>query len=189
MDNSRITPDNEPISGLCSDDLHDECEWPSNPQSVLYCSCSCHQEARAVANTRTTTSTSRKPRTAARDASRPSTARKAVAPEVDETEVSAAEAQEIEAVNKYVTALLCDEEVRVIPPGAWRQSWQRLAAQGQIDAFAQIILHPDDYELYVDIDPTNEEWGEFVGDAAERAGESLGNSHGPAPSSRRTRRR
>jgi len=60
---------------------------------------------------------------------------------------------------------------------------------GQIDAFAQIVLHPDDYDLYLDIDPTNEEWGEFVTDAAERAGESLGNSRGPAPSSRRTRRR
>ncbi|MGW2721448.1 hypothetical protein [Streptomyces sp. NPDC001492] len=129
-------------------------------------------------------STSGKPRTAARAA----TSRRPAEPDVDD-QTSAAEAQEIEAVNKYVTALLCDEEVRVIPPGAWRQSWQRLAAQGQIDAFAQIILHPDDYELYVDIDPTNEEWGEFVGDAAERAGESLGNSRGPAPSSRRTRRR
>jgi hypothetical protein len=144
-----------------------------------------------VANTRSTTSgTSRKPRTAARAASRPATTRRAAEPEeVDEERVSPAEAQEIEAVNKYVTALLCDEEVRIIPPGAWRQSWQRLAAQGQIDAFAQIVLHPDDYELYIDIDPTNEEWGEFVTDAAERAGESLGNSRGPAPSSRRTRRR
>lgn len=104
-------------------------------------------------------------------------------------QVSAAGAQEIEAVSKHVTALLCGEEVRIIPPGAWRQSWQRLAAQGQIDAFAQIVLHPDDYDLYIDIDPTNEEWGEFVSDAAEQAGEGLGNSRGPAPSSRRTRRR
>ena len=144
-----------------------------------------------MANTRTTTgSTSRKPRTAARAASRPATTRRAAEPEeVDEEQVSPAEAQETEAVNKYVTALLCDEDVRIIPPGAWRQSWQRLAAQGQIDAFAQIVLHPDDYDLYLDIDPTNEEWGEFVTDAAERAGESLGNSRGPAPSSRRTRRR
>ena len=143
-----------------------------------------------MANTRTTTSTSRKPRTAARAASRPATTRRAAeSEEVAEEQVSPAEAQETEAVNMYVTALLCDEDVRIIPPGAWRQSWQRLAAQGQIDAFAQIVLHPDDYDLYLDIDPTNEEWGEFVTDAAERAGEGLGNSRGPAPSSRRTRRR
>jgi len=141
-----------------------------------------------VANTRTTPSTSRKPRTAARAAVRPST-RQAAETDVDEPEVSAAEAQETEAVSMHVAALLCGEEVRIIPPGAWRQSWQRLAAQGQIDAFARIILHPDDYDLYVEIDPTNEEWGEFIADAAEQAGEGLGNSSGPAPSSRRTRRR
>src|ERR1051326_3642131 len=115
---------------------------------------------------------SRKPG-AARATTRPATTRRKT--EVDEEpEVTAADAQEVEAVNKYVTAVLCDEEIRVIPPGAWRQSWQRLAAQGQIDAFAQIVIHPDDYDVYLDIDPTNEEWGEFVQDAAERAGEPLG---------------
>ena len=135
----------------------------------------------------TRNTTSRKP-AAARAAARPATSRRTIEPETEE-QTSAADAQETEAVNKHVTALLCGEEVRIIPPGAWRQSWQRLAAQGQIDAFAQIVVHPDDYDLYIDIDPTNEEWGEFVSDAAEQAGESLGNSRGPAPSSRRTRRR
>lgn len=144
-----------------------------------------------MANTRTS-STSRKPRTAARAASRPATSRPAVEPDedfVDEPDVSEAEAQEIEAVNMHVTGMLCDEEVRIIPPGAWRQSWQRLLNQGQIDAFAKIVLHPDDYELYVELDPTNDEFGELINDAATRAGESLGKSSGPAPSSRRTRRR
>lgn len=144
-----------------------------------------------MASTRNTTTSSRKPRTAARAASRPATTRRAAEPadDFDEVEVSPAEAQEIEAVNKYVTAELCGEEVRIIPPGAWRQSWQRLLGQGQIDAFAEIVLHPDDFDLYLELDPTNEEFGELVGDAAERAGESLGKSSGPAPSSRRTRRR
>ncbi|MDX2837981.1 hypothetical protein PV377_03005 [Streptomyces ipomoeae] len=144
-----------------------------------------------MANTRTS-STSRKPRTAARAASRPATSRPAVEPDDDfddEPDVSEAEAQEIEAVSKHVTGLLCGEEVRIIPPGAWRQSWQRLLNTGQVDAFAKIVLHPDDYEVYVDIDPTNDEFGELVNDAAMRAGESLGKSSGPAPSSRRTRRR
>ncbi|MET8079983.1 hypothetical protein [Streptomyces sp. NPDC005303] len=130
---------------------------------------------------------SRKPG-AARAATRTATTRRKTQPD-EEPEVTAAEAQETEAVSNYVTAILCDEEIRIIPPGAWRQSWQRLAAQGQIDAFAQIVIHPDDYDIYLDVDPTNEEWGEFVQDAADRAGESLGNSRGPAPSSRSTRRR
>lgn len=145
-----------------------------------------------MVNTRSTTaSSSRKPRTAARAASRPATTRRAVEPEedFDDVEVTEADAQETEAVNKHVTGILCDEEIRIIPPGAWRQSWQRLLNSGQVDAFAQLVLHPDDYALYLDIDPTNEEFGELVNDAAERAGESLGKSSGPAPSSRRTRKR
>lgn len=138
----------------------------------------------------TRTPSSRKPRAAARAASRPAASRAAEPEEdFDEPDVSEAEAQEIEAVNKHVTGLLCGEEIRIIPPGAWKQSWQRLLHQGQIDAFAQLVLHPDDYDLYVDIDPTNDEFGDLVNDAAERAGESLGKSSGPAPSSRRTRRR
>jgi hypothetical protein len=143
-----------------------------------------------AASPRKTAASSRKPRTAARTASRPAAARRDVEPEeYDEPDVTEAEAQEIEAVNKHVTGELCGEEVRIVPPGAWKQSWQRLLNQGQIDAFAQIVLHPDDYELYVDIDPTNDEFGDLINDAAERAGESLGKSSGPAPSSRRTRRR
>lgn len=134
---------------------------------------------------------SRKPRTPARTTSRPAAARRVEEPEDDflEPDVSEVEAQEIEAVNKHVTGELCGEEVRIIPPGAWRQSWQRLLNQGQIDAFAKIVLHPDDYDVYLDVDPTNDEFGELVNTAAERAGESLGKSSGPAPSSRRTRRR
>ncbi|MFF8589935.1 hypothetical protein ACF061_00605 [Streptomyces sp. NPDC015220] len=139
-----------------------------------------------MANTRTTTS--RKPRTAARAASRPST-RPAVEPEVDEPEVSAVEAQEIEGEGHYITADLCGEEVQVVPPTAWRASWQRLLNQGQIDAFAEKVLHPDDFALYLELDPTMAEWFQFTEGAAQRAGESLGNSRGPAKSSRSTRRR
>ncbi|KOU62100.1 hypothetical protein ADK57_25705 [Streptomyces sp. MMG1533] len=85
--------------------------------------------------------------------------------------------------------MLCGEEVRIIPPGAWRQSWQNLLNNGQVGAFMEIVLHPDDYEVFLDLDPTNDEVGELINDAATRAGESLGKSSGPAPSSRRTRRR
>lgn len=139
-------------------------------------------------------STSRKPRTAARAASRPAASRRAAAEPDVEPEVTPAEAQEIEAEGRYVTAVLSgvddtEEDVRIIPPGAWRQSWQRLLNNGQVDAFAKLVLHPEDYDVYVELDPTNEQFGEMVGEAAERAGESLGNSRGPATSSRRTPRR
>lgn len=143
-----------------------------------------------AANPRKSTASSRKPRTTERAASRPAAARRDVEPEeYDEPDVTEAEAQESEAVNRYVTGELCGEEVRIIPPGAWRQSWRRLLMVGQIDDFADIVLHPDDYALYEELDPTNDEFGDLVNTAAERAGESLGKSSGPAPSSRRTRRR
>ena len=145
-----------------------------------------------MAAERKTTASSRKPG-AARAAARPATSRRVVdeveEQEVDEVEVSAADAQEIEAEGYYVTGLLCGEEVRIIPPGAWRQSWQELLNSGQIRAFMEIVLSPDDFELFVELDPTNNEVGELINEAAERAGESLGKSSGPAPSSRRTRRR
>jgi hypothetical protein len=145
-----------------------------------------------VAAERKTTASSRKPG-AARAAARPATSRRVVddveEQDLDEVEVSAAGAQEIEAEGHYVTGLLCGEEVRIIPPGAWRQSWQELLNTGQIRAFMEIVLSPDDFELFVELDPTNNEVGELINEAAERAGESLGKSSGPAPSSRRTRRR
>lgn len=140
-----------------------------------------------MANTRTTSSTSRKPRTAARAASRPAT-RKA-ASSAEEPEVTPAEAQAAEAEGHYITVELCGEEVQIVPPTAWRTSWQRLLNQGQIDAFAEKIFHPDDYELFLELDPTMAEWLEFTEEASRLSGESLGNSRGPAPSSRSTRRR
>ncbi|MCY0962611.1 hypothetical protein [Streptomyces sp. H27-H5] len=107
----------------------------------------------------------------------------------DDYEATPAEAQESEALGHYVTVTLVDEDVRVIPPGAWRQSWQQKLQQGLTDEFAELVIHPDDLDLYYDIDPTNDEFGDFVGAAARMSGESLGKSRGPAASSRRTRRR
>jgi len=142
-----------------------------------------------MASTRSTTSTSRKPRSASRAATRPTRRDEPdVEPDVEETEVSAADAQEIEA-DGYVTAELCGEEVQVIPPSMWRASWQRALNQGQIDFFAQKILHPDDYEFYLEVDPTMEDWLTFVEDASSKAGESLGKSRGRSRSGGRTRRR
>ena len=129
--------------------------------------------------------TSRKPRTAARAASRPATTRRQVE-DIDEPEATAAEMQEIEAEGHYITATLCGEEVQVVPPTAWRASWQRMLRQGMIDEFAEKIFHPDDYELFLELDPTMQEWADFTEDAARIAGESQGNSRGPATSSRRT---
>jgi len=143
-----------------------------------------------VAESARKTATSRKPRSGARAASRPATSRRAAEEqEADDLKVTAAEAQEAEAEHHYITVELCGEDVQIVPPTAWRTSWQRLLNAGQIDAFAEKVFHPDDYEVFIDLDPTMEEWIDFTERASRMAGESLGNSRGPAPSSRRTRRR
>lgn len=103
--------------------------------------------------------------------------------------MSAAEAQEIEAEGHYVIVELCGEEVEVVPAAAWRSSWQRMLNQGNLDGFAEKVMSPESYELYLELDPTIVDFLQFSQDAAESSGESLGNSRGPAPSSRRTRRR
>jgi hypothetical protein len=107
----------------------------------------------------------------------------------EDVEVTAADAQEIEAEGHYVTAELCGEDVQVIPPSAWRVSWQRMLTQGLIFEFAEKILHPDDYEFFEELDPTAQEFEAFVTDAGNRAGESLGKSGGRSRSGRPTRRR
>ena len=111
----------------------------------------------------------------------------------EQTEISPAEAQELEAEldseqGHYVTAALCGKDVRVIPPGAWRMSWQRALKAGDFDSFADLVLHPEDAELFLELDPTNDEFGAFVADAASKSGEALGKSSGPRPSSKRTRK-
>ncbi|MFE9855608.1 hypothetical protein [Streptomyces sp. NPDC005780] len=104
-------------------------------------------------------------------------------------ETGPAAAQEIEAEGHYVTAVLADEEIRIVPPGAWRQSWQTALSNANFTYFAEQVVHPEDLDLYFEIDPTNDEFEAFVSEAAQRGGESLGKSRGPATSSRRTRRR
>lgn len=98
-------------------------------------------------------------------------------------------AQELEAEGHFVTAMLADEEIRIVPPGAWRQSWQTALSNANFTFFAEQVVHPEDLDLYFEIDPTNDEFEAFVAEAARRGGESLGKSRGPAASSRRTRRR
>ncbi|MBI0293288.1 hypothetical protein JBE04_01935 [Streptomyces sp. PRKS01-29] len=137
----------------------------------------------------TSTPRNARPRPTPRDLAPSEAAEPAQDDYYDDESVSDVEAQEIEANGHYVEAKLAGESIRVIPPGAWRQSWQARLAQGQFNAFAEQVVHPDDLDLYFEIDPTNDEFEQFVTDAASLSGESLGKSRGPNRSTRRTRRR
>lgn len=104
-------------------------------------------------------------------------------------EVTPAEAQEIEASGHYVTADLCGKTLEIAPSGAWKQSTMRMLRTGDIDVFMERVLSPDSYDLYLDLDPSNDEVGEFVSAASDAAGEPVGKSSGPTASQKRTRRR
>ncbi|MFD3999820.1 hypothetical protein [Streptomyces rubiginosohelvolus] len=136
-----------------------------------------------AANSRTTTR-----KTAA---ARPARTPRELAPEVrgQDDEVTAAEAQELEATGRHITVDLCGEAVRAVPNGAWPVSAQRKLREGNLDGFMAAVLHEDDYELYEELDPTLDEFNQFVEDVSDLSGEPQGKSRGPNGSSRRTRRR
>jgi len=100
-----------------------------------------------------------------------------------------AEAQEAEAAGHYVTAELCGKTLEIVPSGAWRQSAMRMLREGDLDSFMDQVLSPDSYDLYLDLDPTNDQVGEFVNAAGDASGEPVGKSSGPSRSPRRTRKR
>lgn len=111
------------------------------------------------------------------------------------TDASAAEAQELEAADDgYVTVPLAGydgvtKDVRTLPATLWRASAMRALRSGDVDGFMELVLHEDDFEIYEDLDPTQEGIGHFAEKAAQAAGEALGKSGGPSRSSRNTRRR
>lgn len=130
---------------------------------------------------------SRTPRSSARATTRRATP--GLVDEVDEVDVSPADAQALEAEDDYITAELCGEEIQVVPPSRWRASWASLLSRGDLAGFVERAVHPDDVDLFWEIDPTNEEFGHFIGEVTRLAGEPQGNSRGRRASSRPTRRR
>lgn len=105
------------------------------------------------------------------------------------TEQTPAEAQETEATTEYGVAELDGVELRVKNISKWRPSYMRALRQSDFDTWAAGVLHEDDVQSFIDIDPTFDEINEFVGRASEAAGEPAGKSGGRAKSSTRTRKR
>lgn len=108
---------------------------------------------------------------------------------VQDLELSEAAKQEIEAIGEYVTVPVAGGETRVKPQRDWRMSDLRMLNQGDLDAWAESVIHPDDLETFMDHDLTLAEFQDFAADAARLAGDGLGKSSRPSKSSRTTRRR
>jgi hypothetical protein len=110
-------------------------------------------------------------------------------------QIEAARAQEAEAdEQEYVTVPLAGhdgvtKDVRCTPAGRWRASTIRALNTGEIDTFMETNLHPDDFEIFKELDPDMDGFGKFVADASRISGEALGKSSGPTRSSRSTRKR
>lgn len=108
---------------------------------------------------------------------------------VRDLEVAAAEAQEVEAGGEYVDVPVADIEVRVKPQVDWRMSDIRALNQGDLDTWAESVLHPDDLDDFLDLDITLAEFRVFADEAAKATGDDLGKSKRPSGSSKRTRRK
>ncbi|MFD5198799.1 hypothetical protein ACFWM7_01250 [Streptomyces sp. NPDC058375] len=105
------------------------------------------------------------------------------------TDSNITDAQENEATGTYGTATVCDVELRVKPANQWRPSYIRALREGDYDAWAAGVLHADDVQTFIDLDPTFDEINEFTSAAMETTGDTAGKSSGRARSSRSTRKR
>lgn len=94
----------------------------------------------------------------------------------------------------YRLATSQGEAVLAVPsPNAWRASARSaLADQVRVDgdiAWARSVLSAEDFETYLELDPTPEEASAFLTRIFSRNGESLGKSEPSTGSSRSTRKR
>ncbi|CAO0836657.1 hypothetical protein ACTFBT_01280 [Streptomyces microflavus] len=105
------------------------------------------------------------------------------------TDITPAEAQEIEATEEYGTATLSGVDLRVKPVTEWRPSYLRALRLADYDAWATGVLHEDDVQTFIDLDATIAEITDFTAAAMESVGETPGKSSGRAKSSTRTRKR
>jgi hypothetical protein len=105
------------------------------------------------------------------------------------TEITPAEAQENEATEEFATVPLDGVDLRIKPANHWRPSYLRALRAGDYDAWAAGVLHEDDVQVFLDLDPTFDEINAFTTAAMESTGETPGKSGGRSKSSTRARRR
>lgn len=105
------------------------------------------------------------------------------------TEITPAEAQEMEALEGYGVASLCGTDLRIKSVDQWRPSYLRALREGDYDTWAAGVLHEDDVKAFVELDATFAEINEFTTAAMGAVGETPGKSGGRTTSRRSTRKR
>lgn len=78
-----------------------------------------------------------------------------------------------------------DHTFRILPGEEWRQSTNDAINEGRFNDWAADVMPTEDYKVWLDLDPTNREFGEFM----ERMGEEVGASLGEYGQSNRALRR
>lgn len=78
---------------------------------------------------------------------------------------------------------------RVRPAEEWRQSTNDALSEGRANDWAADVMPRDDYEAWLDLDPTNREFGDFMEEMGRQVGMSVGESAASNRALRRMRRR
>ena len=103
--------------------------------------------------------------------------------------IDAGEAQEREAEGEYVSVAVADIKVRLKPQLQWRMSHIRALNKGDLDTWAEGVIHPDDLDEFFEADVTVKQFSQFAEDSSKATGDDLGKSSGPSRSSKISRRR
>lgn len=109
----------------------------------------------------------------------------AVQPPDDEPEAESA--AEKEARRELVQGELAGRPIYVPPTKQWRSSAMHALRNGDFQSWAEVVLDDDDYDVWIEVDPTLEQIEDFFEVVNPKL--SAGNSRASRRSSARTRRR
>ena len=126
-------------------------------------------------------------RTAAKAVQRKLAAAEMAASDADETKGLRTEVEAEET--GWVRVPFGDKVFRLKPGEEWRQSTNDALNEGRINDWAEAVMPKDDFKAWLDLDPTNAEFGAFMEAMGEEVGASLGESGASSRALRRMRRR
>lgn len=96
---------------------------------------------------------------------------------------------EREVTGELVQGELAGRPIYIPPVKKWRASALHALREGDFETWAEVTFSEDDYDLWVEIDPTMEEIEAFFKTVNPGLGTNSGNSRASRRSARRTRKR
>ena len=105
---------------------------------------------------------------------KPTTAEMATVEEADQTQGMRTEAAA--EVDGYIEVEMGGYVYHLLPREEWRQSTQEALQTGRVNDWAEDVMPPKDFDMWLAADPTNREFGEFMEEMGRQVGASLGES-------------